>query len=85
MTLKDIINQLPKAGKTCGWDIDRDSLENWLDHALEKIACDYLEEGDLFAAGLATATQVMTISMTIDGIDWENIRSALEAMEGYLR
>lgn len=85
MTLRQIIDQLPKKGKSYGLDMRHDAIENWLDHALEKMACQYLEDGDLFGAGLATATQVMTISMTIQEIDWEDIRSALEAMEGYLR
>lgn len=88
MTLKDIINRLPEEGKTVGMDVtvdqERESLDNWLDHALERLACEHIENDDPFGAGLATAAQVMVISMSLDNLDWRYIKSALEALQNYL-
>lgn len=85
MTLADIRKQLPSEGKTCGTEIpSREDAENWMDHALEKLACQYINDGNLYAAGMATAMQVMSISMTVNGVNWEIIQDALKAMEYYM-
>lgn len=84
MTLAEIRKQIPTEGKTCGMEAPLPGTpENWLDHALEKLACDHIREDNMFAAGLATAMEVMTISMTLSGVDWQVIQDALGAMENY--
>lgn len=85
MTLMEILAHIPYNGKTCGINIDTISDENWLDHALEKLACDRLAADDAFGAGLATAAQSMVVAMTIEKADWSVIRATLEALNGYLK
>lgn len=87
MTLAEIRKQIPTQGKTCGMDVDKMTTgtpEHWLDHALEKLIQHYENDNRIYYAGLATAIQVMTISMTLSGVDWEVIQNALEAMEDYM-
>lgn len=87
MTLAEIRKQIPSKGKTCGMNVDAmvsGTPENWLDHALEKLIQHYENDNQIYYAGLATAIQAMTISMTLSGVDWEIIQNALEAMEEYM-
>ena len=84
MTFADMRKQIPSKGKTCGVDLDKISSENWLDWALEEMATEYLANDDLFKAGMATAVEIMSISLTTDGVDWKIIQNALKAMQYHM-